>query len=115
MVDLAPGDCLYLPKLWWHQVVASDPLNVLVNYWWDDHASGPDAPLTTMLLAMAALAERPEAERQAWSAFFDHYVFRPQRHPLEHLPPELHGILGSGDKGNPGRIRAHVMRLLRGG
>ncbi|TPG51598.1 cupin-like domain-containing protein [Sphingomonas glacialis] len=114
-VDLAPGDALYLPKLWWHSVEATAPFNVLVNYWWDGFASGPDAPYTTMLLAMIAIAERPPAERAAWRAFFDHYVFRPDGHPLAHLPETQHGILGPLRQGNYGRIRALVMRLLRGG
>lgn len=114
IVDLEPGDGLYLPKLWWHQVEALDPVNLLVNYWWDGFAAGPDAPYLTMMLAMIAVAERPEAERLAWRAFFDHYVFRPQGHPLAHLPAERHGILGPLADGAYGRIRAMIMRLLRG-
>lgn len=112
--ELEPGDALYIPKLWWHQVEALDRVNCLVNYWWDGSSSGPDQPYTAMLLAMIAIAERPAAERAAWRAFFDHYVFRPDRHPLDHLPPEQHGILGPLAEGNYGRIRARIMRLLRG-
>jgi hypothetical protein len=67
-----------------------------------------------MLLAMIALAERPPAERAAWRAWFDHYVFRPDGHPLAHLPAERHGLLGPLKPANYGRIRALVMRLLRG-
>jgi hypothetical protein len=111
VIELEPGDAVYVPKLWWHQVEALDPFNILVNYWWDATGTGPDAPYSTMLLAMAAIAERPAEERAAWRAFFDHYVFRPQGHPLAHLPSERHGILGPG---NAGKIRAMAMRLLRG-
>lgn len=110
---LAPGDAIYMPKLWWHQVEATDPVNMLVNYWWDGFSAGPDAPYTTMMLAMIAIAERPPAERAAWRAFFDHYVFRPDGHPLSHLPAERHGILGPL-KTNYGRIRASLMQILRG-
>lgn len=113
--ELGPGDALYLPKLWWHRVEATAPFNLLVNYWWDGFSGGPDAPYTAMLLAMIAIAERPAPERAAWSAFFDHYVFRPNGHPLAHLPEERHGILGPLAGGNYGQIRAFVMRLLRGG
>lgn len=115
VVDLEPGDALYLPKLWWHQVEALDPVNILVNYWWDGFAAGPDSPYTAMLLAMIAVAERPEPERAAWRAYFDHYVFRPNGHPLAHLPAEQRGVLGPLAQGNYGRIRTLVMRLLRGG
>jgi hypothetical protein len=115
VVELEPGDALYLPKLWWHQVEATEPVNMLVNYWWDAFRQGPDAPYSTMLLAMIAIAERPAAERAAWRAFFDHYVFRPHGHPLAHLPEDKHGVLGPLQPRNYGRIRAFVMQLLRGG
>jgi hypothetical protein len=115
VADLGPGDALYVPKLWWHQVEATEAVNVLVNYWWDGFSAGPDAPYTTMMLAMIAIAERPSEERAAWRAFFDHYVFRPDGHPLAHLPAEKHGILGPLRGGNYGRIRAMVMQILRGG
>lgn len=115
VADLEPGDALYLPKLWWHGVEATAPFNALVNYWWDGFRIGPDAPYTALLLALITIAERPSAERAAWRAYFDHYVFRSDGHPLRHLPPEKHGILGPLRPDNYGRIRAWVMHLLRGG
>ena len=113
--ELQPGDALYLPKLWWHQIEATAPFNALVNYWWDAFSAGPDSPQTSLLLSMITIAERPLAERRAWRAFFDHYVFRDAGHPLAHLPPEHHGLLGPLKPDNYGRIRARVMHLLRGG
>jgi hypothetical protein len=113
VAELEPGDALYLPKLWWHRVQSTAPFNGLVNYWWDAFASGPDAPHTAMLLSMITIAERPLAERRAWKALFDHYVFREAGHPLAHLPEAQHGILGPL-KQNYGRIRARVMQMLRG-
>src|SRR6202044_2301864 len=113
IAELAPGDALYLPKLWWHKVESTASFNVLVNYWWDAFRSGPDSPHTSMLLAMITIAERPPAERQAWKAFFDHYVFRSNGHPLAHLPPEQHGLLGPLKPDNYSKIRARIMRLLR--
>lgn len=113
-VDLSAGDALYMPKLWWHRVEASGTLNILVNYWWDAFPVGADQPFATLLLAMSAIAARPEVERAAWRAWFDHYVFRPDGHPLAHLPEERHGILGMSAE-NLGILRAHAMRMLRGG
>ena len=111
-VELAPGDALYLPKLWWHQVESLAPFNGLVNYWWDAFSAGPDAPYTALLFSMITIAERPAAERRAWQAFFDHYVFRSAGHPLAHLPPEQHGLLGPL-KQNYSKLRARIMHLLR--
>lgn len=113
-VDLHPGDALFLPKLWWHQVEATAPVNVMLNYWWDATATGPDAPVLSMLHAMIAIAERPEAERRAFRAFFDHYVFRPDGHPLAHLPEDRRGILRDLKGPAYGQIRAMILRALRG-
>jgi hypothetical protein len=114
IAELQPGDALYLPKLWWHQVESTASFNGLINYWWDAFSQGPDAPYTSLLLSMISIAERPLAERLAWKAYFDHYVFRTQGHPLAHLPPEQHGLLGPLKPDNYGKLRAHVMRSLRG-
>ena len=113
--ELGAGDAIYIPKLWWHQIESTAPFNALVNYWWDAFAEGPDAPYTGLLLSMIAIAERPPAERQAWKAFFDHYVFRSQGHPLAHLPSDQHGILGPLKPDNYAKLRAMVMHRLRGG
>jgi [protein]-arginine 3-hydroxylase / protease len=32
--QLAPGDVLYLPAFWWHQVYSDDSLNVSLNFVW---------------------------------------------------------------------------------
>ncbi|MDE2266128.1 MAG: cupin-like domain-containing protein [Alphaproteobacteria bacterium] len=114
-VELLPGDALFLPKLWWHQIEATAPFNGLINYWWDAFSTGPDAPYTSLLLAMIAISERPPKERQAWKAYFDHYVFRSKGHPLAHLPADQHGLLGPLKSDNYGKIRAWVMHMLRGG
>jgi hypothetical protein len=112
--ELAAGDALYLPKLWWHQVESLAAFNGLVNFWWDALAAGSDSPYTSLLLAMITIAERPPRERQAWKAFFDHFVFRTHGHPLAHLPPEERGVLGPLKPDNYANIRARVMQLLRG-
>lgn len=112
--ELEAGDALYLPKLWWHQVESTAACNGLINYWWDASALGPDAPYTSLLLAMITIAERPPGERRAWKAFFDHYVFRTQGHPLAHLPAGQHGVLGPLKPDNYAKIRARIMQLLRG-
>ncbi|USI74751.1 cupin-like domain-containing protein [Sphingomonas morindae] len=113
VAELEPGDALYMPKLWWHQVEGLAPFNALLNFWWDGFAAGGDPPFASVLLAMISIAERPPGERAAWRALFDHYVFRPDRHPLEHLPAADHGVLGPLRQ-TYGRLRAQVMRMLRG-
>ena len=115
VAELEPGDGIYIPKLWWHQVEALADLNVLVNFWWDGFSAGPAQPYSALLLALLTIAERPHVERKAWKAWFDHYVFRESRHPLEHIPAERRGILGPLDNGNYQRLRVAIMRMLRAG
>ncbi len=80
IAELGGGDALYIRKLpGGIRIEATAPFNGLVNYWWDAFSIGPDAPYTSLLLSMITIAERPLAERKAWTAFFDHYVFRSQR------------------------------------
>jgi hypothetical protein len=114
VAELGPGDAIYVPKLWWHQVEATSSFNALVNYWWDAFSAGPDAPSVALLLSMITIAERPPAERQAWKAFFDHFVFRSNGHPLAHLPESQRGVLGPLTPDIYQKIRARVMHVLRG-
>ncbi len=34
VVDLEPGDAVYYPSMWWHQVEALSPFNIMINFWW---------------------------------------------------------------------------------
>ncbi|HEY0687334.1 MAG TPA: cupin-like domain-containing protein [Steroidobacter sp.] len=114
VAELRAGDAIYVPKLWWHQVEATSSFNALVNYWWDPFSAGPDVPAAALLLSLITIAERPAAERQAWKAFFDHFVFRTHGHPLAHLPASQHGVLGPLQPDNYQKISALVMQMLRG-
>ena len=40
VLELSPGDGLFIPRDWFHHVEALEPFNVLVNYWWDGSAEG---------------------------------------------------------------------------
>jgi Cupin-like domain len=111
--ELEPGDALYIPALWWHNVEALKPLNILVNYWWDDVPAESGAPFEAMIHAVMAVAPLPAPRRQAWRGLFDHYVFRPDdRHPAEHLRPEHRGILGDSSPALRERIRQFLLRGL---
>src|SRR3546814_8061719 len=37
--ELEPGDALYIPTLWWHHAEATEPANILINYWHKDRKS----------------------------------------------------------------------------
>ena len=90
---LEPGDALFIPPLWWHHVDTVGPLNMLVNYWWDE-AAAPVEPLTSLFAAAVAIQAMPATQRAAWRELFDHYVFRQDGDPVAHLPETLRGVFG---------------------
>ncbi|WP_338847768.1 cupin-like domain-containing protein [Massilia sp. W12] len=78
-VELAPGDALYIPPLWWHQVESLADLNVLVNYWWPAHQQqeGQHAAISCLLHCLRHMGHLSAAEKQGWQALFGHYLFNP--------------------------------------
>ncbi|MBV8687687.1 MAG: cupin-like domain-containing protein [Alphaproteobacteria bacterium] len=109
---LEPGDALYIPSPWWHGVEAAGPLNVLVNYWWDDAPPGAGSPFEAMVHGIYAFAGQSEARRAAWRAMYDHFVFRRDGDPAAHLPGDRRGILGAPTPQLHERIRAFLLTML---
>lgn len=96
VAELRPGDAIYMPPMWWHHVASLEPLNALVNYWWKSTtASGHAAPpaLECLMHCIVSLKPLPRAERNAWKALLDHYVFDDED-PVAHIPGERRGMLG---------------------
>jgi hypothetical protein len=112
VADLAPGDVLFYPALWWHNVEALDSFNAMVNYWWNDAPAFADPPMTTLLHALLSLSARPAAEKAAWRAMFDHYVFGDGAAAATHLPEAARGPLGALDARGARRLRAQVQQRL---
>jgi len=94
VAELKPGDALYIPPLWFHQVEALEKVNLLINYWWpvlgDAHGATPVASLMQAIKALNAL---PAAQRDAWAAMFGHYVVQREQEPAAHIPEHWHGAL----------------------
>jgi hypothetical protein len=109
--ELEPGDAIYIPSLWWHHVEALESFNMLVNYWAEPDADEA-SPFDAMIHGILAISALPDARRAAWRTFFDHYVFRSERHPAEHLAPEQRGILADPTPALRARIRQFLLRGL---
>lgn len=113
IADLHPGDVLYYPAMWWHQVDALEPFNVLANYWWNPVPAFIDTPQTTLLHALLSLRDRPAGERAAWRAVFDYYVFgEGAPEAAAHLPQAARGPLAPLDSMAARRLRAQVLGRL---
>lgn len=107
-VELGPGDAIYIPTPWWHHVESLEPLNVLVNYWWDGAPAASALPFTALVHAIQAFRHMPDGERNAWQALLRHYVFEENGDPAAHLSPHDPGILG---KMSPAMVQ-HIHRWL---
>ena len=112
VAELEPGDALFYPALWWHQVEALDAFNVMINYWWNVAPAFMDTPQTTLLHALLSLRDRPEAEKAAWRELFDYYVFGPAERGGAHLPEHARGNLGPLDELKARRLRAALINRL---
>lgn len=112
VAEMEPGDVLVYPALWWHQVEALDPFNVLVNYWWNTAPAYADTPMNTLLHGLLSLRDRPDFEKQAWKALFHYYVFGPAERAGAHLPPPARGPLGIMDDMTARRLRAQLLDRL---
>ena len=113
--ELAPGDAIFIPPLWWHNVESLDSVNVLVNYWW--HASGAalnsDSGYDSLLHAMLNIRDLPAPARAAWRALFEYYVFGPQEPVTAHIPEHRRGVLGRLSPADAERLCAQLVQRLQ--
>lgn len=110
VVELAPGDALIIPSMWWHHVEALSPLNVLMNFWWRDSPAFAPSPQLALKLAMLSLNGLPAEQKAAWRAQFDHYVFTQDQ--AEHIPEHLRGLQGPLTEQLARQARAELLNKL---
>ena len=112
IADLEPGDALYYPNMWWHEVEAFDRFNAMVNYWWMEAKPYLGSPMDALMHAMMTVRDRPTKEKEAWQALFDYYIFGDSEKVRAHMPPESHGALATMDEDQTRRIRAMLRNNL---
>ena len=112
VIELEPGDAVYIPNMWWHQVEALSEFNVLVNYWWNTFPKVNGQAINALNNAILSIRDRPEQEKKAWKHIFDYYVFGDSKLAGEHLPEESRGPLGTIDDALARQLRAQLMNKL---
>ena len=90
---LSPGDGLFIPPLWWHHVQTTGPLNMLINYWWNDARPDHVDPIAALHIAALAFRSMPEGQRKAWREMMDYFVF--EGDPTGHLPQHVRGAFNT--------------------
>jgi hypothetical protein len=112
VAELEPGDAIYIPTLWWHHVEALEAFNILVNYWWTETQIDGGSPLHALGHGILTVSHLPEAQREAWRALFDHFVFRRNGDPAAHIPPARRGILATSTPQLRRTIRKFLANIL---
>ncbi|SDH63827.1 MULTISPECIES: cupin-like domain-containing protein [unclassified Duganella] len=109
---LEPGDALFIPSMWWHQVEGLAAFNILINYWWRQSPAYMDTPFNTLLQALMTVRDLPPAQRAAWQEIFRHYVFDSDGSEAAHIPPAARGMLAPLDADAARSLRAQVLNRL---
>jgi hypothetical protein len=112
VVELGPGDAIFIPSLWWHHIEALESFNVLVNYWWRTQPGQAESPLSALMLAMMSLRELPPEQRRAWQEIFRHYVFEAGESTTAHIPESARRVLGTLDEAALQGLREQLLARL---
>lgn len=111
--DLEPGDAIYIPTLWWHHVQAFEPISILVNYWHNDARHG--GGFLALVHAILSIRDQPNGQREAWRAWFDHFVFADDaQDSAGHLPPHARTVTGPPSPQRDEMIRRFILQVLSG-
>jgi hypothetical protein len=111
--ELAPGDAIFIPSMWFHHVEALEPINLLINAWWRQTPNYVDSPLNALQLALVTLRDLPEKERRIWQQHFQHFVFGADATTWAHIPEAARGLLGPIDEIASRKARAQLLSQLK--
>ncbi|MDF2178787.1 cupin-like domain-containing protein [Aliiglaciecola sp. CAU 1673] len=112
VAELEPGDALFIPSMWWHQVQSLSACNVLVNYWWRNSPAILGAPINVLTHALLSLKSLPKAQRDSWRNLLDYYVFEHEQQDFAHIPKDKQGALGPINEQMARQLRAQLLNKL---
>lgn len=112
VAELAPGDALLIPSLWWHAVDSLTSFNVLINYWWQTTPSSMGAPTDALFHALLNIKDLPDTQKHAVKALFDHYVFDENKNNFSHIPDQALGVLAPNSELAARKIRSMLINKL---
>jgi Cupin-like domain len=112
VAEVAAGDAIFIPSMWWHHIEALDAFNVLVNYWWRQSPVYMDSPISALMLAIMTVRELPPAQRAAWENLFRHYVFEADETTSAHIPEKSRWSLGPLNEEAVREMRARLLARL---
>jgi hypothetical protein len=110
--ELNPGDAIYIPALWWHDVLSLEDFGCLINFWWRESEPPLLTPLNALYHAVITMRDLPPNELKAWRNMFEHYIFGDNGDAAEHLPEDARGVLGKRTPELVARVKALLMSAL---
>ncbi|MFT6407828.1 MAG: hypothetical protein ACJAQ6_001243 [Arenicella sp.] len=113
VVELEPGDALFIPSMWWHHVESLEAFNVLVNYWWRTTPVYQGSPLNALHHSIMSLRDLPVEQRRVWKDLFDHYVFNEDEHAFDYIPEHARGVLAGVDEAAAKALKAQLVKFLK--
>ncbi|MBV8666414.1 MAG: cupin-like domain-containing protein [Burkholderiaceae bacterium] len=117
VADLEPGDALFIPSVWWHQVESVGTVNVLINYWWGGSIGTADrtnGPIDCLMHCLLNMRDLPPQTRAAWGRIFEHYVFGATDGRFDYIPDSKKGVLGQLSPEMMQEIKAGLVKKLQG-
>ncbi|MBU3005987.1 cupin-like domain-containing protein [Paraglaciecola arctica] len=112
VAELEPGDGIFIPSMWWHQVEGLSQFNVLVNYWWSDAPKFMGSAMNVLYHAMLSLRDKPQHEKDAWKHVFNYYIFGDGSQSAAHLPEHARGFLEEMDERKSKQLRSMLLNKL---
>lgn len=112
VAELALGDALFIPSMWWHHVEGLEKFNAMVNYWWTASPQYVGSPLDAFNHALMNIKDLPESERKSWKNMFDFYVFNNNPENFSHIPAERLGVLDKINENIARKIKALLLNRL---
>ena len=112
VAELAPGDVLFIPALWWHHVESLSDVSVLINYWWGGSLGDdalPTSPFDGLLHTLLNMQSVPSHQRAHWQALFNHFAFHQNADPCQHLPADCGSVQGE----LPEKRQKNIINWLR--
>lgn len=110
--ELGPGDAIYIPSMWWHNVHSLEDVGMLVNFWWREGEPPNLSPINALYHAAITMRNLPPAELAAWRNMFDHYIFEDDGDPAAHLPEKARGVLGKHGPELVARVKKLLIEVL---
>lgn len=108
-VELEPGDALFVPSMWWHNVEALDSVNLLINYWWQNAGSHVGQPMDAIKHALLSVKPLSIEQKKAWLNLVEYWLLNDN---WEHIPESARGSVDKIDEKTARYLRAELLKNL---